>query len=80
MSELALPTVVSDTLWPPSSKVEIFDGTFDGCFDVVKCSLTLISGVFLRGSTKTQGTGAFEHRPALPNRTIKKPVSMRRFL
>ena len=38
MSELTLPTVVSDTLWQPSSKVEIFDGTFDGCFDVVKCS------------------------------------------
>ena len=33
MSELALPTVVSDTLWQPSSKVIIFDGTFDGCFD-----------------------------------------------
>ena len=29
MSELALPTVGSDTLWQPSSKVMIFDGTFE---------------------------------------------------
>ena len=40
MSELAFPTVVSDAMWQPSSKVVIFYGTFDGCFDVVKCSFS----------------------------------------
>ena len=39
MSVLAFPTVVSDPIFQPSSKVLIFDGSFDGCFDVVKCSL-----------------------------------------
>ena len=42
MSELALPTVVSDTMRQPSSKVQIFDGTFDGGFDVVKCSFSVM--------------------------------------
>ena len=38
MSELALPTGVSDTMWQPSSKVLIFYVTFNGGFVVVKCS------------------------------------------
>ena len=38
MSELALPTVVSDTVWQPSSRINFLDGTLDGGLDVVKCT------------------------------------------
>ena len=43
MSELALPTVVSDTMWQPSSRINSLDGTLDGGLDVVKCSFSVQS-------------------------------------
>ena len=40
MSESAFATVVSDTMWQPSSRINFLDGTLDGGLDVVKCTLS----------------------------------------
>ena len=37
---VAIGTVVSDTVWQPSSRINFLDGTPDGGLDVVKCTFT----------------------------------------